>query len=112
LALVALWEWGDRAARLVLAALATVSGGLSLMCASTIMTAPDLLDDKRIVDELFDFVLPAFWGGQVHNAWAPLGAGGTASVCVLLVPAAAGILLSGLVPMPERRGARARLTQV
>ncbi len=86
LALVPLWEWADRAVRVVLGALAGLSAALSFMCATTIMAVPVLLGNTRIQDELFDFVLPAFWGGQVHNIWAPLGAGGTASVAILAVP--------------------------
>ncbi len=102
-ALVPLWEWADRAVRVVLGALAGLSAALSFMCATTIMAVPVLLGNTRIQDELFDFVLPAFWGGQVHNIWAPLGAGGTASVAILAVPVAAGILLSGVVPQIRRR---------
>jgi hypothetical protein len=108
-ALVPLWEWADGVARAALAALAGLSAVLSLMCATTIMAVPQMLEEKRIHDELFDFVLPAFWGGQVHNVWAPLGAGGTASVAILVLPVAAGILLSGVVPWARRGG---RLTQV
>ncbi len=104
-ALAPLWEWADRAARCVLAALAGLSAALSLMCATTLMAPPPMLDGKPIQDELFDFVLPAFWGGQVHNVWAPVGAGGMASVCILLLPVAAGILASGVVPLFRRRNA-------
>ncbi len=89
--------------RVVLGALAGLSAALSFMCATTIMAVPVLLGNTRIQDELFDFVLPAFWGGQVHNIWAPLGAGGTPSVAILAVPVAAGILLSGVVPQIRRR---------
>jgi hypothetical protein len=98
-ALVPLWEWADGAVRAVLAALAGLSAALSLMCATTIMSVPPMLEHKRINDELFDFVFPAFWSGQVHNAWAPLGAGGIASVGILVLPVIAGILLSGAVPL-------------
>jgi hypothetical protein len=105
--LAPLWEWADRPVRVVLGALAAFSAALSFMCATTIMTTPNLLDNKRIQDELFDFVLPAFRGGQVHNIWAPLGAGGTASVAILVVPVMAGILLSGVAPRIRRRNASA-----
>jgi len=103
LSLVPLWEWADRAVRVVLGLLAAASGALSLICAATSMAVPNRLSGEPITNELLDYTLPLIRGGQVHNIWAPYGDGGTASVLVLVLPVIAGILLSGVLPLISRQ---------
>ena len=108
-AMVPLWDACRRPLRFGLLALAAVSFAVSLACATFYMTTPLVADGVGWVrDELFQFILPHFLGGDVHHMLAPHGNGGLLSLLWLLVPVLLEVAASGVVPMvlrdSQRRG--------
>jgi hypothetical protein len=95
LALAAFWDFASRRLRACLLGLAIISSVISLMCATTMMTCPWVYDGKWVENELFEFVLPAFLGNQVHDLLALAGGGSPVSLMILLVPALLGVVSSG-----------------
>jgi hypothetical protein len=107
LALVALWQAAGRRSRAGLLAIAGASFVVSLMCATTTMTCPDMVDGKLVQDELFGCILPAFRTGQVHHLLAPAGNGEAGSIAWLLLPVLLGLIASGVLPLIGRHMAAA-----
>jgi hypothetical protein len=103
LALVALWQAAARRSRAGLLAIAGVSFVVSLICATTTMTCPDMVGGKLVPDELRDVILPLFAAGDVHHWLAPAGSGGLGSLAWLLVPGPVVAVASGLLPLFRRQ---------
>jgi hypothetical protein len=113
LPLAFLWDRVGRAGRVVLAALASVSAGLSLVCAAVDMTSP-----AAYANPLLDHVLPDFGAGRIHNAitvalWIlrglpPHGFNEAPWIGLATMAAVPAIwLASAMAAMPPRRAGRA-----
>ena len=78
LAFAPLWDAGALGMRAILLAAATLSGILSLICASTSMAAPDYFSMP-----LFQYLIPRFFDGHIHNALFYLGSSDLRSLVAL-----------------------------
>jgi hypothetical protein len=75
-----LWDDARRIGRFLLMALASVSIMLSLICSSTTMLAED-----KYRDPVFDYIIPEWLHGHIHNAFAFVGINGWVSYLFIVV---------------------------
>lgn len=104
----ALWDWSRASARPVLLVLLLISAGLSLVCASTTMAAPNTVDQP-----LMPYLWDEFVHGRTHNLLTFFLGRGVAHLSLLAIPviwAVTYVAAGAVVRLPRRPRAAEAVT--